>query len=143
MKYRTDHDLQDQDGWSVTQKKLFSIADCSKKSSIKKIESSLDNGSLYLDFKRCISFATNLAANSVIYSESCQTLSPSVCTHPPEVAVLFNWNLSSRPFLVQAVDLDLLLCTELNSEHVVLCPIFFLEGNEWLKDLSEAMSAAW
>ena len=39
---------------------------------------------------------------------------------PSEVAVLFDSNLSRRPFLGQVVDLDLLLCTGFDSEHAVL-----------------------
>ena len=37
----------------------------------------------------------------VIDSESCQTLFPSICAPPPEVALLFDSNLSRRPFLGQ------------------------------------------
>ena len=45
---------------------------------------------------------------------------------PSEVAVLFNSNLSSSPFLGQVVTLDVLLCTGFNLEHEVLflCHIF-------------------
>ena len=45
---------------------------------------------------------------------------------PSEVAVLFDSNLSRRPFLGQVVDLDLLLCTGFDLEHAVLflCHIF-------------------
>ena len=61
-----------------------------------------------------------------IDSESCQTLFQSFCAQPPEVTVLFKWNLSRCPFLGQVVNLDLLLCTGFNSEHVALflCHIF-------------------
>ena len=61
-----------------------------------------------------------------IDSEQCQTSFPSFCAPPSEVAVLFNSNLSRRPFLGQVVDLDLLLCTGFDSEHAVLflCHIF-------------------
>ena len=61
-----------------------------------------------------------------IYSESCQTLFPSFCSQPSEVAVLFDSNLSSHHFVGQLVNLDLLLCTGFNSEHVdlFLCYIF-------------------
>ena len=55
--------------------------------------------------------------------ESCQTSFPSFCTQPSEVAVLFNLNLSRRPFLGQVVNLNLLLsvlCTGFNLEHAVL-----------------------
>ena len=40
--------------------------------------------------------------------------------------MLFNSNLSRRPFLGHVVNLDLLLCTGFDSEHVVLflCHIF-------------------
>ena len=61
-----------------------------------------------------------------INSESCQTSFPSFCAPPSEVAVLFDSNLSRRPFLGQVVDLDLLLCTGFDLEHAVLflCHIF-------------------
>ena len=61
-----------------------------------------------------------------IDSESCQTSFPSFCAPPSEVAVLFDSNLSRRPFLGQVVDLDLLLCTGFDSEPAVLflCHIF-------------------
>ena len=36
------------------------------------------------------------------------------------VAMLLDWNLSSRPFLGQVVNLDVLLCTEIDFEHAVL-----------------------
>ena len=65
----------------------------------------------------------------VIDSESRLTSFPSFCAPaapPSEVAVLLDSNLSRRPFLGQVVDLDLLLCTEYDSEHAVLflCHIF-------------------
>ena len=61
-----------------------------------------------------------------IDSESCLTSFPRFCAPPSEVAVLFDSNLSRRPFLGQVVDLDLLLCTGFDSEHAVLflCHIF-------------------
>ena len=37
-------------------------------------------------------------------SESCQKLFPSFCAWPSEVTVLFNGNLSRRPFLGQVSD---------------------------------------
>ena len=42
------------------------------------------------------------------------------------LAVLFDWNLSRRPFLGQVFDLDLQFCTEFDSEYadLFLCPIF-------------------
>ena len=55
-----------------------------------------------------------------IDSELCQTLFQSFCVLPSEVTVLFKWNLSRLPFLGQVVNLDLLLCTRYNSEHVAL-----------------------
>ena len=61
-----------------------------------------------------------------IDSELCQTLFPSFGERPSEVAVFFNLNLNRRPYLEQVIDLDLLLCTGFNLEHVVLflCHIF-------------------
>ena len=60
------------------------------------------------------------------HADSRLTLFPSFCAPPSEVSVLFNSNLSKRPFLWQVVDLDLLLCTGFNLEHEVslLCHIF-------------------
>ena len=52
-----------------------------------------------------------------IDSELCQRSFPSFCAPPSEVAVLFDSNLSRRPFLGQVVDLDLLLCTRFDSEQ--------------------------
>ena len=62
----------------------------------------------------------------MIYSESHLTLFPSFCFPPSEKAVLFDSNLSRRPFLGQVVDLDLLLCTGFVLEDAVLflCHIF-------------------
>ena len=60
----------------------------------------------YMAFKHSISFVTNLAANFG-----------------------YNLNLSRRSFLGQVVDLDLLLCTEFDSEYAALS-----ESNEWSKD---------
>ena len=75
----------------------------------------------YMACKEHISFATDLAAILVaIDSKSRLTSIPSFCALPSEVAVLFNLNLSRRPLLTQVVDLDLLLCTGLASEHEVL-----------------------
>ena len=63
-----------------------------------------------------------------IDSESRLTLFPSFCAPPSEVAVLFDWDLSRRPFkfLQQVIDLDLLLCTGFNLKHadLFLCHIF-------------------
>ena len=75
-----------------------------------------------MDFKHCISFATDLAANF-----ACNQLFPSFCALPSEVAVLFYCNmriLNTCPFLGQVFDLDLLLCTGFNSENADLfqCP---------------------
>ena len=41
--------------------------------------------------------------------------------------MLFDSNLSRRPFLGQVVDFDLLLCTQFDSEHqaLLLCHILF------------------
>ena len=55
-----------------------------------------------------------------IDSESRQTSFQSFCAPPSEVAVLFDSNLSRRPFLRQVVDLDLLLCTGFDLEPAVL-----------------------
>ena len=56
-----------------------------------------------------------------IDSESCLTSFSSFCAPPSEVAVLFDSNLSRRPFLGQVVNLDLLLYTGFDSEHMLFC----------------------
>ena len=63
------------------------------------------NAGHYTAFKYRISFATNLAAHfgSNRY-----------------------WNLSRRPFLGQVVNLDLLLCTGFDLEHVICSYVIFL-----------------
>ena len=62
-----------------------------------------------------------------INKESGQTKFSSFSSaQPSDVLVLFDSNLSRYPFLRQVVNLDLLLCTELDSEHVnmLLCHSF-------------------
>ena len=83
-----------------------------------------------------------------INAESRLTLFPSFSAPPSEVAVLFNYNLSRRPFLGQVVDFDLLLCT-LHRIRFGTCGfvhgsyVIFLLSDQWMiKRLSEAMSAA-
>ena len=61
-----------------------------------------------------------------INSESRLTLFPSFCSLPSEVAELFNLNLNRRPFLGQVVNLDLLLCTGFDLEHVICSYVIFL-----------------
>ena len=77
-------------------------------------------------------------------SESCQKLFPSFCAWPSEVTVLFNGNLSRRPFLGQVSDWDLLLCTGLDKEHVdlFLCPMFTQRPMRMIERLSQAMRSA-
>ena len=59
-----------------------------------------------------------------INSESRLTLFTSFCVPPSEVAMLFDSNLSRRPFLRKVVDLDLLLFTEFNLNAVLfICHI--------------------
>ena len=69
---------------------------------------------------------TLLETLAEIDSESCLASFPSFCAPLSEVAVLFDSNLSRRPFLGQVVNLDLMLCTGFDSEHAVLflCHIF-------------------
>ena len=63
---------------------------------------------------------------------SSQRLFPTFSTLPSGVAVLFDWNLRSFPFLGQAVNLDLLLCSWFNLEHVDLFQYpFFSHRNQW------------
>ena len=54
-----------------------------------------------------------LQALVAIDSNSRQRSFPSFCTQPSEMALLFNWNLSRHPVLV---NLDLLLCSTHASE---------------------------
>ena len=76
---------------------------------------------LCMAFKHRMSFATNLAANFGCYW---LRIMPEIVSKlwalPSEVAVLFDLNLSRRPFLGQVADLDLLLCTGFNQEHADL-----------------------
>ena len=58
--------------------------------------------------------------------ESRQTLFPSFCGPPSEVAVLFDRNLGIRPIPGQVVNLDLLLCTGFDSQRVDLFPCLIL-----------------
>ena len=114
------------DGWSVTQR-LFTKANCSKKSLHRK--SKLVLSTLVTTWLSNIAFHLQsiwLQTLVAIDSESRLTSFPSFCAPPSEVAVLFDSNLSRLPFLGQVVDLDLLLCTGFDSEHVVLflCHIF-------------------
>ena len=91
-----------------------------------RIEARHVNAGHYMPFKHHISFATDLAANfgcnrfRIMPDIISTLLSP-----PSEVDVLFESNLSRRPFH-WVVYLDLLLCTGFNLEHVVLflCHIF-------------------
>ena len=95
-----------------------------------KIEPQSVNAGHYIAFKYSISLATNLAAN---FGSNQITITPDIVSKlllpPSEVAVLsvlFNLKLSRRSFLRQVVNLFLLLCTGLDSEHAVLfqCHIF-------------------
>ena len=72
----------------------------------------------------------------VIDSEPCQRLFPTFCAQPSEKSVLFDWNLSRRPFLGQLINLDLLLNTGLDLKHadLFLCLIFYSKKHELLKD---------
>ena len=76
-----------------------------------------------------------------INSEWCKTSFPSFCEPPSKVAVLFNSNLSRRPFLAQVVDFrKMLFCSYV---IFLLRDIFFLLRDLWLIErLSEAMGAA-
>ena len=92
-----------------------------------KIEACPVNAGHYMASKHHISFVIDLAAN---FGCNQFRITPGIvfklCALPSEVAVLFDSNLSRRPFLRQVVDLDLLLCTGFDSEHAVLflCHIF-------------------
>ena len=83
-----------------------------------------------------------LQSLAVIKSESSQRLIPSFWALPPEVAVLFDWNLSRCPLLRPVVDSDLLLCTGFNLEHAV--HVLFLLRDQWMiQRLRKEMNAAW
>ena len=113
-----------------------------KKSSDRK--STLVLSTLVIAWLSNIAFHWRLQTLVVIDSESRLTSFPSFCAPPSEVAVLFDSNLSRRPFLRQVVDLDLLHWTGLDPEHAVLfqCHIC-TQRDQWLIErLSEAMGAA-
>ena len=80
-----------------------------------------------------------------IDSEWWQALYSSFWSHPSEVALLLNSNLSRLPFLRLVVDLDLLLCTGFYSEYVALflCHIFYSETNDWSKDWVKIWLLLW
>ena len=108
------------DGWLVTQQMIIYKQIAQK---ICKLKSKLVLSTLVTTWPSNIAFHLRqiwLQTLVAIDSESCQTSFPSFCAPPSEVAVLFDSNLSRRPFLGQVVDLDLLLCTGFDSEHVVL-----------------------
>ena len=90
-----------------------------------KIEACLVHVDLYVAFRHCFSYEKGLAANF-----GCNQFrimpDPEIFERPSEMAVLFTWNLSRHPFLRQVVDIDLLLGTGLNFEHVdlFLCSYF-------------------
>ena len=66
----------------------------------------------------------------VVDAESRLTSFPSFCEPPSEVAVLFDSNLSKRPFLGQAIGLestlDLLLCKGFDSERAFCSYVIFV-----------------
>ena len=96
------------DGWSVTQWMIVYKGRLLKIIFKLKIKDHPDCH--YMAFKHSISFVTNLAANFGYNSN---------LTH----------YLSRSSFLGQVIDLDLLLCTEFDSEYAALS-----ESNEWSKD---------
>ena len=67
-------------------------------------------------------------------------VSKPLCAPASEVAVLFNSNLSRRPFLRQVVNVDLLLCTgfDLEHENFFLCHIS-TKGPMYVERLSETI----
>ena len=89
---------------------MFTKADCSKHLQIENWSLSCQRWSLHqYTWLSNIAFHLRpiwLQTLVAIYSESCLTSFPSFCTLPSEVAVLFNSNLSRRPFLEQVIDLD-------------------------------------
>ena len=67
-------------------------------------------------------------------------VSKSFSTQPTALNVLFNLNLSRRPFLSQVIDFDLLRCTGFDSEHtsLFLCHIFTQRPmNDWKIEQSD------
>ena len=73
-----------------------------------------------------------LQTSVAIDSKSCQTwLCPSFCMPPSEISVLFDQDLSRRPFLGQVVNLDLMLCTGFNLEHAILFLFTQRPMNDW------------
>ena len=132
LKFKTDLRDRVMDSRSVTQQMIVFKGRLLTKSSYRK--SKLDLSTLVTQ-STClpnIAFRLRLIwmhTLDAIDLKSCQTSFPSFCAPPCEVAVLFNSNLSRRPFLGQVdevVDLDLLLYTGFDSEYAVLflCRIF-------------------
>ena len=90
------------DGWSVTQQMIVYQDKLLKKSSNKKLKHVLST--LVTTWHSNITFHLLpiwLLTLVAIDSESCQTLFPSFCAQPSEVAVLMDLNLSRLPFLGQ------------------------------------------
>ena len=83
----------------------------------------------------------------VIDSESCQTLFPSFCATPSEVAVLFNSNLNR--LLVRPVRTGRQLrSAALHRIWLGICCfcsyiIFYSETNEWLQDWAKQWAQLW
>ena len=111
------------DDWSVTQQMIVYQVKQLKQIFKLKIEACPVNAGHYMAFKfeHCISFAIDLAANFGCYQFR---ITPDIVSKILGSTIGSRWaillNLSRRPFLRQVVDLDLLLCTGLDSEHVVL-----------------------
>ena len=95
-----------------------------RKSSNRKLKLDLSTLVTYMAFKHHISLLLIwLQTLVVINSESCQRSFPSICSPPSEVALLFNLNLSRRPFLGQVafyllpIGLQTLVALESESCH--------------------------
>ena len=99
-----------------------------------KIEARPVDAGLYMAFKYRISFASNLTAN---FGCNRLRITPDNVFKLLRAAILnrcaVRFESEQTPFLKQVVDLDLLLCTGLDSEHAVLfqCHIFYSETNDW------------
>ena len=105
-------------------------------------------------FKNSISFATDLAANfgfgrfKLLPEIVSKLLSTDIWS--ATVAVLFNWNLSTRPFLGYVVDVELLLCTGIDSKHgdmnqmmILILSLTLLRDQRMIERLSEARARLW
>ena len=146
MKFRADLRDRAMDGWSVTQQMIVYKDKLLKRSSNRKSKLVL---STLVTSNICILFATILAANFGCYwfritlievdSESL----PDIISKLLRAAILFDSNLSRRPFLRQVMDLGALHRIKLGTCCFVPMSYFYSETNEWSKDWAKRWVLLW